>query len=107
MTDPTRAAIVRALADLWASGCPVPAPEHQERLADVGMRRWRSVARRHRGRRLSPDQRTQDLVRGLVAAFEPDRALVGRLVRDYECVARAIADVMTSTDSPGSVADGR
>ncbi|MFC0097642.1 hypothetical protein ACFFKH_08885 [Micromonospora marina] len=53
MTDPTRAAIVRALADLWANGCLVPAPGHQERLAVVGVRRWRSVARRHRGRRLS------------------------------------------------------
>ncbi|MEU5826663.1 hypothetical protein [Micromonospora tulbaghiae] len=98
MPDATRAAIVRALADLWANGCPVPAPEHQERLADVGVRRWRSVARRHRGRRLSTDQRIQDLVRGLVAAFEPDRALVGPLVRDYECVARAIAGVMTSAE---------
>ncbi|MGV9372465.1 hypothetical protein [Micromonospora tulbaghiae] len=98
MPDPTRAAIVRALDDLWANGCPVPAPEHQERLADVGVRRWRSVARRHRGRRLSTDQRIQDLVRGLIAAFEPDRALVGPLVRDYECVARAIAGVMTSAE---------
>lgn len=104
MTDPTRAAIVRALADLWANGCPVPAPEHQERLADVGLRRWRSVARRHRGRRLSPDDRFRDLVRGLVAAFEPDRALVGPLVRDYECVARAIVDAV-ATDPPGGVAD--
>ncbi|MDO3683411.1 hypothetical protein [Micromonospora sp. C28ISP2-4] len=98
MADPTREAVLRALAELWANGCPVPAPELRERLADVGLRRWRSVARRHRGRRLSPDQRVQDLVRGLVAAFEPDRALVGRLVRDYECVARAIADVVTSTE---------
>ncbi|MBB5111204.1 hypothetical protein AB0K27_00655 [Micromonospora echinospora] len=105
MTDATRAAIVRALADLWENGCPVPAPEHQDRLADVGLRRWRSVARRHRGRRLSPDQRVQDVVRGLVAAFEPDRALVGPLVRDYECVARAIADVMTATGPPGTVGD--
>ncbi|MFG1936373.1 hypothetical protein [Micromonospora tulbaghiae] len=98
MPDATRAAIVRALGDLWANGCPVPAPEHRERLADVGVRRWRSVARRHRGRRLSTDQRIQDLVRGLVAAFEPDRALVGPLVRDYECVARVIAGVMTSAE---------
>ncbi|MEU8070193.1 MULTISPECIES: hypothetical protein [unclassified Micromonospora] len=105
MTDPTRTAIMRGLADLWANGCPVPAPELRERLADVGLRRWRSVARRHRGRRLGPDDRFRDLVRGLVAAFEPDRALVGPLVRDYECVARVITDAVTSTDPPGTVAD--
>ncbi|MGC4893790.1 hypothetical protein [Micromonospora sp. DT31] len=98
MTEQARAAVMRALADLWADGCPVPAPEWQERLADVGLRRWRSVARRHGQRRLSPDDRIQDLVRGLVAAFEPDRARVGPLVRDYECVARAVAEVMTSTE---------
>ncbi|MEU7711465.1 hypothetical protein ACIA8B_04950 [Micromonospora chalcea] len=97
MADATRAAIVRALADLWENGCPVPAPEHQDRLADVGLRRWRSVARRHRGRRLGPDDRFRDLVRGLVAAFEPDPARVGPLVRDYECVARVIVDAVTST----------
>ncbi|MBC9001385.1 hypothetical protein [Micromonospora aurantiaca (nom. illeg.)] len=107
MADPTREAVLRALADLWANGCPVPAPELHERLADVGLRRWRSVARRHRGRRLGPDDRLRDLVRGLVAAFEPDPKLVGPLVRDYECVARAIADAVTSTEPPGAVADAR
>ena len=107
MTDPAREAILRALADLWANGCPVPAPELHERIADVGLRRWRSVARRHRGRRLSRDQRIQDLVRGLVAAFEPDPGLVGPLVRDYECVARVIAEAVTSTEPPGAVADAR
>ncbi|MFJ8201983.1 hypothetical protein [Micromonospora chalcea] len=95
MTDAIRAAIMRGLADLWANGCPVPAPELHERLADVGLRRWHSVARRHRGRRLGPDDRLRDLVRGLVAAFEPDPKLVGPLVRDYECVARVIADAAT------------
>ncbi|MEE3919373.1 hypothetical protein V2I01_16690 [Micromonospora sp. BRA006-A] len=54
-----------------------------------------------------PDDRLRDLVRGLVAAFEPDPKLVGPLVRDYECVARAIADAMTSTEPPGAVADAR
>ena len=99
MTDPTREAVLRGLAALRAQGCPIVAdPRWDERVADVGVRRWRSVARRHRGRRLSRDQRIQDLVRGLVAAFEPDRALVGPLVRDYERVARVIADAMTPMD---------
>ena len=99
MTDPTREAVLRGLAVLRAQGCPIVAdPRWDERVADVGVRRWRSVARRHRGRRLSRDQRIQDLVRGLVAAFEPDRALVGPLVRDYERVARVIADAMTPMD---------
>ncbi|WP_439427975.1 hypothetical protein [Micromonospora sp. LA-10] len=104
MTDPTREAILRGLAALQADGCPIAAdPECHERLADVGLRRWHSVARR--GRRLGPDDRFRDLVRGLVAAFEPDPKLVGPLVRDYECVARVIANAATSTDPPGTVAD--
>ncbi|MFG1718130.1 hypothetical protein ACGFLT_06930 [Micromonospora chalcea] len=99
MADPTREAVLRGLDALRAEGCPIAAdPQWHERLADVGLRRWRSVARRHRGRRLGPDERFRDLVRGLVAAFEPDRALVGPLVRDYECVARVILDAVTSTD---------
>ncbi|MGC5383504.1 hypothetical protein [Micromonospora chalcea] len=99
MADATREAVLRGLAALRAQGCPIAAdPRWHERLADVGLRRWRSVARRHRGRRLGPDERFRDLVRGLVAAFEPDRALVGPLVRDYECVARLIVEAVTSTD---------
>lgn len=99
MTEPTREAVLRGLAALRAQGCPIVAdPQCHERLADVGLRRWRSVAHRHRGRRLGPDDRFRDLVRGLVAAFEPDRALVGPLVRDYERVARVIADAMTTMD---------
>ncbi|MFE2612641.1 hypothetical protein ACFXA2_03395 [Micromonospora chalcea] len=98
MADPTREAVLRGLDALRAEGCPVAAdPQCHERLADVGLRRWRSVGRRHRGRRLGPDDRFRDLVRGLVAAFEPDPARVGPLVRDYECVARVIVDAVTST----------
>ena len=33
-------------------------------------------------------------MRGLVHAFEADPALVGPLVKDYECVAEAVADVV-------------
>jgi SAM-dependent methyltransferase len=40
---------------------------------------------------------TRDLVRGLVAAFEPEPSLTGPLAKDYECVAEAIATAVTST----------
>jgi hypothetical protein len=39
----------------------------------------------------SHEARVGDLVRGLVNAVEPDPSLVGPLVKDYECVAEAIA----------------
>ena len=106
MTDATREAVLRGLAALRAQGCPIAAdPQCHERLADVGLRRWRSVARRHRGRRLGPDDRLRDLVRELVATFEPDRALVGPLVRDYESVAQVIVDAVTSTGPAGGCRD--
>jgi hypothetical protein len=63
-------------------------------MADVGMRRWASYRRRHRGRLGTRDERVGDLVKGLVERFEPDRRLVGPLVKDYECVAEAIAAVV-------------
>jgi hypothetical protein len=69
----------------------VASRELHERLVDVGLRRWRSFNRRHRAGQPSHEARVGDLVRGLVNAVEPDPSLVGPLVKDYECVAEAIA----------------
>lgn len=40
---------------------------------------------------VAPDRRVADLADGLIAAFEPDPALVGPLTRDYEYLATRIA----------------
>jgi hypothetical protein len=93
-----RAEVVSALSRLFAQGCPLPVPTQQEAMAEVGMRRWASYPRRHRGRSGARDERVDDLVKGLVEAFEADRRLVGPLVKDYECVAEAIAAVVEPTE---------
>lgn len=92
MAEPARAAALAALADLWHQGCPIASPTDRERLVDIGLRRWRSFHRRHpRVRQPSHVARIRDLVGGLVEAGEPEPRLVGPLVKDYECVAEAIA----------------
>lgn len=96
MADPARAHALAAVDDLWAKGCPVASPELREQLVDVGLRRWRSFGRRHQVGQPSHEARIRDLVRGLVSAVEPDPSLVGPLIRDYECVAEAIASAIVS-----------
>ncbi|HEX7131991.1 MAG TPA: hypothetical protein VF228_05415 [Iamia sp.] len=86
MADPDLVAVVEAA---WADGCPVAGAE-QERIAEVARRRWASQPRR-----LPPDadhqRRVEDLAKGLLAAFEPDRHLVGPLIEDYRHLARIVA----------------
>ncbi|MCX4468781.1 hypothetical protein OOK41_00365 [Micromonospora sp. NBC_01655] len=98
MAESARAVALAALADRWDRGCPIASPSDRERLVDVGLRRWHSFHRRHPGiRQSSPEARIRDLVRGLVEAVEPDPRLVGALVKDYECVAAAIAAAAASS----------
>ncbi|MEH1167055.1 hypothetical protein V6V47_16900 [Micromonospora sp. CPCC 205539] len=97
MAEPARALALATLADLWDRGCPVASPDDREHLVDVGLRRWRSFQRRHpRVRQPSHEARIRDLVRGLVEANEAAPRLVGPLVKDYECVAEAIAAAAAS-----------
>ena len=98
--DPTRVAVIAALEALVREGCPVASTDRHERLADVGLRRWRSFKRRHgAGRSATYDNRICDLTRGLIAAFESDQSIVGPLIKDYECVAEAIASVASGASS--------
>ena len=84
MTEALLHAITEALEELWNSGCPVPAPGSLERLAAVGLRRWRSIERRHhKPQRLTHADRIRDLTKGLIEACEPEPALAGPLARDY------------------------
>ncbi|MGW5669917.1 hypothetical protein [Micromonospora sp. NPDC003776] len=88
--------MIAALTELRDAGCPVVSPDHVEQMADIGLRRWHSFARRHRPRGpASLDARVRDLVRGLVDACEPEPSLTGPLTRDYECVAWAVARAVT------------
>lgn len=67
-------------------------------MAPVAMRRWSSFGRRglHEG---DFGARVRDLVKGLIAHFEPEPRLVGPLRRDYECVAERIASVLAQARS--------
>ncbi|MET8355888.1 hypothetical protein [Micromonospora sp. NPDC005171] len=97
MPEPTRAVALAALTELWEQGCPIASPHDRDRLVDIGLRRWHSFHRRHsRIGQPSQEARIRDLVRGLVEAVEPEPGLVGPLVKDYECVAEAIAKAATS-----------
>ncbi|RAO28297.1 hypothetical protein PSN13_05528 [Micromonospora saelicesensis] len=97
MSEPTRAVALAALTELWAQGCPIASPDDRDRLVDIGLRRWHSFHRRHpRNRQPSQEARIRDLVRGLIEAVEPKPRLVGPLVKDYECVAEAIAAAAAS-----------
>ncbi|MEU2614644.1 hypothetical protein ABZ570_24140 [Micromonospora sp. NPDC007271] len=98
MVEPACAVALAALADLWDQGCPIASPNDRERLVDVGLRRWHSFHRRHpRIRQPTHEARIRDLVRGLVEAVEAEPRLVGPLVKDYECVAEAIAAAAVSS----------
>jgi hypothetical protein len=80
MTDPLVPAIAVALEGLYSKGCPIPSPESRQTLAIVGLRRMRSLDRRHRRpQRLSRQDMVRDLTKGLISACEPDPELVGPL----------------------------
>ncbi len=92
------ARVIEAFERLRAEGCPLPVPEHRERMAEVAFRRWRTFGRRSRTRHPSRADRVRDLAHGLVDALEPNPRLVGPLARDYECVAEAFAAVVEPVD---------
>jgi len=85
---------------LWDEGCPVAGPSHSVELANVALRRWRSFARRSKLRSPSPDERREDLARGLRDRLEADRKLVGPLMEDYRYLARALAAVLEEDERP-------
>lgn len=99
--DLLRERMLAAMRDLWASGCPIPSPRWEDKLVDVGRRRWQSSARRGVPRD-DMDARVRDLTKGLVEHLDPNPKLVGPLVRDYECVARALAAILRDHDEHGS-----
>ncbi|MER7587146.1 hypothetical protein ABTW72_06375 [Micromonospora sp. NPDC127501] len=101
MPEPTRAVALTALTELWEQGCRIASPDERDRLVNIGLRRWHSFHRRHpRIRQPSHEARIRDLVRGLIAAVELEPGLVGPLVKDYECVAEAIAAAAAPSRKP-------
>ena len=88
---------VDAVAAAWAAGCPVAdwRPSGQAKIADVCLRRYRSLTRRG----VAGDDRAaqvRDLARGLIEALEEDRKLVGPLIRDYEWLAEQVLAAITA-----------
>ncbi|MCW3820842.1 hypothetical protein ONA91_41120 [Micromonospora sp. DR5-3] len=89
------ARVMAAFEQLRAAGSPLLRTSEQgERIAKVAFRRWRSFDRRSRVRRPSRADRIRDLAHGLADALEADPRLVGPLMRDYECLAKAFAAVI-------------
>jgi hypothetical protein len=102
--DEVRRRAVAAVAAAWESGCPVAdwRPEGQASIANICLRRYRSLARRGVSAADRGGQ-VRDLARGLVEASGQDLKLVGPLIRDYEWLAEqvlaAIADALQISDA--------
>lgn len=95
------AAVIAALEQLHAAGCPLPTPEQRERIAKVAFWRSRSLDRRSRARRPSRANRIRDLAHGLTNVMEADPRQVGPLMRDYECLAEAFAAAVDPVANEG------
>lgn len=87
-----------AIAAAWDAGCPVAGTNDDEfrQKADIAVRRWDSVGRRHRGAFLSAEERVEDLAKGLRNRFENDGNLVGPLMDDYRYLAGQIAEALSA-----------
>jgi hypothetical protein len=90
-----RADVIAAVAAAWDAGCPMAGqtPKEFEEAADVAIRRWGSVTRRHR-KPLTHEQRVEDLAKGLRDRLDPNPELVGREMAEYRYLARCIAAVL-------------
>lgn len=86
-----------AVAAAWEAGCPVASSPHQE-IADVCLRRRRSLARRGVDSSDRPSV-IRDLAKGMIAAFETAPNLVGPLAVDYEYLASRVLDAVESSRS--------
>lgn len=101
MTDPLAPAIAVSLEGLHSKVYPILSPGSRETLAVIGLRRARSLARRHRRpQRLSRQDIVRDLVKGLISAREPGPELVRPLATDYECVAETILLAVEADGDP-------
>jgi hypothetical protein len=81
-----------AVEAAWDAGCPVAGstPDRRAEIARRAAHRWGTAARG--GTSLS--LRVEDLTADLIAAFEPNRELVGPLARDYDYLADCIATAL-------------
>jgi hypothetical protein len=89
--EPTWQQALAAMERAWAEGCPVARPSAS--TAQVAVRRWQSSARRG-VEQSDHGARIEDLAKGLIAHQEPESGLVGPLKRDYEYLARVIAEAL-------------
>jgi hypothetical protein len=104
VVDPARDAIEAALDRLWHEGCPCAQPTMRDVVIDIGVRRWRSFERRNKRRHPTREDRVEDVAVGIHARCEPPERGRGPEMRDYRCVAEAIAgvlDPLQTADSAG------
>src|SRR5687768_13558436 len=97
ISDQKRAQAIAAVAAAWRSGCPVAGwrPEDQAAIAEVCLRRHRSLARRG----VATDDRAaqvKDLARGMAEISGEDIKLIGPLMRDYEWLAEQVLEAIGS-----------
>jgi hypothetical protein len=102
MPPATRSSARDAVYQLHRSGSPVVRPETADADIEVAWRRWQSFKRRNPKASGSPEQRVEDLAKGLRDAFEPDRQLVGPLMEDYRHLASVLGQAfMANADASG------
>lgn len=85
--------VTEAIAEACEAGSPVAARDEEGRqhMAALAVRRWNSFERRASSKRAGPDERIEDLAKGVRDAYESDPALVGPLMEDYRWLAGRIA----------------
>jgi hypothetical protein len=93
---------IAAVAAAWESGCPVAGsrPEVQVQLADVCLRRLRSINRRG----IADDDREgqiRDMARGMVETSGQTRGHVGPFILDYEWLAAQVLAAITDEGKQG------
>lgn len=96
-----REQLVDALRAARKAGSPVVGhdPADWDKVANVAERRWRSYARRQRGRPSTRAARIEDLAVGLRVLWWEDPKLVGPLMTDIRWVATRLAAVLEPEES--------
>jgi len=93
--DAVRSELEAVLDRLRDDGCPFVGSS-RDVIIDIGVRRWGSFERRNHRRRPGREDRIADLARGLYERLQPKehQFTSDPLMRDVECVARAVADAL-------------
>jgi hypothetical protein len=96
--DAVHERIVTAIDAARKDGSPVAPvdPKLQAEMANRAIRRWLSFGRRNA--KADRKRQIEDLTKGLIEAFEPDKSLVGPLKVDWNWLAGKIADAISPNE---------